>query len=353
MRFFRKYLLLTFALGPLFSCSDKTIQETTEVVRPVKLLEINLVRKKTFTFPGEVEASEQAVLAFRVPGEILKYHVNSGQNVSKGQLLIELDSRDYDLKVQTQLANYDLARVQHERSATLVKGFLISQGDFDLSKTTLQIAESDYQTSLANLSYTKIYAPYDGIVANTYKSNFEFTNSQEPVMSMQSDDAIDVIIAVPERFIPPFKELATTSKSAKLSVSFPVGGDEVFDASFKSIATVADPDSGSYKIKLTLPKPKHINVLSGMSSIANCELSLGDNDLVTDISASAQMHENGQTFVWKYDPTTQTVVKTIITFDENNVLISGLNDSDFIVTSGVHELRDGQPVKPWHKERGL
>lgn len=353
MRACHRYLLLTFTLGALFSCSDKAIQEKAEVIRPVKLLEVNLVRKKAFIFPGEVRASEQAILAFRVPGEILKYHVNSGQNVVKGQLLIELDKSDYELRVQTQRASYDLAKVQHERSASLVKGYLISQEDFDLSKTTLQIAESDYHTSLANLSYTKIYAPYDGVVANTYKNNFEFTKIQEPIMSMQSDDAIDVVIAIPERLMSPFKRLASANSPAKLSVSFPVSGKQTFDASFKSIATVADPDSGSYKIELTLPKPENINLLSGMSSIVNCELSLDANDIVTSISASSIMYENEQTFVWKYEPTTQTVVKTLVTLTETNELISGLNDRDFIVTSGVHELRDGQPVKQWFKERGL
>ncbi|OUS24719.1 hypothetical protein A9Q98_13420 [Thalassotalea sp. 42_200_T64] len=349
----RLHFALAFVLGALFSCSDTNNQEVSKVIRPVNLLEINLLSQKNYTFPGEVKASEQAVLAFRVPGEILRFQVQSGQYVSKGQLLIELDPKDYQLNAEAELANFDLAKVQHQRSEKLVKDYLISQESYDQSKTDLQISESNYKTALANLSYTKILAPYDGIIANTYKSNFEYTYQQEPVMSIQSEDAIDVIIAVPERLIAPLRTLTSRNNPAKISVSFPVSAGNVFAASFKSIASVADPDSGSYKVKLTLPKPDDINLLSGMSAEAYLELSLGDSELITHIVESALLREDNKIFVWKYDPDSQKISKQAITLDNNNVLLSGLNDSDFIVSSGVHELSDGQLVKPWYKERGL
>ncbi len=353
MALLRQHFALAFVVGTLLSCSDANNKQVTEVIRPVNLLEINLLKQKNFTFPGEVEASDQAELAFRVPGEILRFHVQSGQHVSKGQLLIELDPKDYQLSSQAQQANFDLATVQHQRSEKLIIEHLISQEDFDQSKAELRIAESNYKTSLANLSYTKIYAPYDGIIANTYKSNFENAFEQEPVMSIQSEDAIDVIISVPERLISPLKKLSLANNAKTISVLFPVSSGSVFTASFKSIATVADPDSGSYKVKLTLPKPSNINVLSGMSAIATLELSLGDSELITNIAEPALMRENNNIFVWKYDPNSQKISKHAITLDDNNIVLSGLNDSDFIVTSGVHDLTDGQLVKPWYKERGL
>lgn len=348
-----KQLLVVYFSITLFSCSSDEIENTVEVVRPVKLMEINLKNEKVISFPGEVISSDQADLAFRVPGQIVKYHVLSGMQVSKGQLLIELDPSDYQLALNAKQASYDLAKVQHDRSITLVKDFLISQQQFDNTRAQLQVSESELKAATADLSYTQILAPYDGIIAATYNKNFEYINAQQPIMSIQSINGIDVNIAIPERLIAPMKRLSMRNSTSRLTITFPVNPETDYEASIKEVGTVADADTGSYLVRLTLPQPDNINLYPGMTALVHCQLTLNASDLNTKIPPSALFTEDEQLFVWKYDPSSQLIEKVAINLNERRSLMSGLNDGEFIVTSGAQELKSGQKVKPWNKERGL
>lgn len=346
-----RYVFIAGGLLGLSACSQEKAQ-TVEVIRPVKLMDINVVSKKVLSFPGEVQASEEAKLAFRVPGQIGKFHINSGQVVKKGDLLIELDPKDYEYMLQAESANFDLKTVTFQRNEVLIKDFLISQESYDISKSDMQVAESNFKTAQANLSYTKIYMPYDGIIANTYKEDFESIQAQEVVLSIQSDDAIDVVIDIPERLISTLREHHIGS-GTKAKVSFPLNLGVEYDATYKEISTVADKDTGSYQVTLTLPKPEDVNLYSGMAATGLIELSYDIENLATKIPDSAFVRENGQSTLWKYLPDSNSLTKVSIPTEQETDIVSLLSSGDRIVIAGVNELTEESKVKPWAKERGL
>lgn len=335
------------------SCGEQEVKEQKEVSKLVKLFSIDLTNKKVFDFPGEVSASREADIAFRVSGQIDKYAVRSGQRVLKGQLLANLDPEDYSLTLNQRQASYDLALVAHNRSETLVKDFLVSKEDFDKSLSELEVAEALLTTAKRNLAYTKVYAPYDGIIAVKYHKAHEYVNAQKPVLSIQSINAIDVEIAVPERLISSLRHFSEQAIKNEIIVSFPATETGQHLAHFKSISTVADSDTGSYEVTITLEKPKGVLLYSGMSAETKIELSLTETNLNNAIPQSAIMVEQNQYFVWKYNPDTQRVTKVNVTFDDQRNLLAGLNDSDLIVVSGVSEIKENQLVRQWNKERGL
>lgn len=70
------------------------------------------------------------------------------------------------------------------------------------------------------------------------------------------------------------------------------------------------------------------------------------------IPVRAIVTEGNKHFVWRVDDK-QQVERIEVTLDNNNRVISGLDDGDVIATSGVSELQAGQKVRSWIKERGL
>lgn len=344
-----------FIVGGLASiisaCSQDEIQ-VKEVIRPVKLMDINVVNQSVLSFPGEVKASDEAKLAFRVPGQILKFHVKSGQMVKKGELLVELDPKDYEYKMQAALASFDLAKVELKRNDTLIKEFLISQSDYDVSKSNMEVAKANYNTSKANLSYTKVYMPYDGIIANTYQENFEYVDAQELILSIQSTNAIDVVIDVPERLVSLIRKQFRSS-NITTRVSFPVNLGVEYEATYKDIGTIADKSTGSYEVTLTLPKPTDMNLYSGMTATGFVEVSYDLKNLAVKIPESAFIRENGQTMIWKYLPESSGLEKVSIPTTQEHELLTLLNHGDQVVIAGVNELTESTKVKPWIKERGL
>ena len=93
------------AAAVLASCaSDAPTQERIPTVK------IDTVRlsggQSVATFPGRVKASADANLAFRVAGTLLRVPVNAGSQVRKGDLLAELDPRDYRVQLSATEAEY-------------------------------------------------------------------------------------------------------------------------------------------------------------------------------------------------------------------------------------------------------
>lgn len=114
-------LILLFVISAgLFSCKDKK-ESKKELIQPVKIYKVDAngdeQNKKVFT--GFVKESREVRLAFQVPGPLVKLNVDQGQFVKKGEVIAELDKRDFMVKLESANANYENAKLQAERYAAL------------------------------------------------------------------------------------------------------------------------------------------------------------------------------------------------------------------------------------------
>ncbi len=331
------------------ACSEKKEPTAKEVVRPVRLLQIDLMQTKAHSFPAKVESSKRANLSFRVPGKVKKFHVFSGDSVEAKQLLAEIVPYEYQAIEAAQKAAYDVAKVQHNRSETLVKDYLISQETFDETSTRLQVAENDLEQARANLRYTKVYAPYDGIIATTYLKNHEYAHALQPVMSIQTQNSVDIVIDLPERLINSIERSSIEDEPQK--VTFSVDGKKSYMAMLKEVDTVADSETGAFRVVFTMPQPDDLNLLPGMAASVEMNLVLDASALIQRIPAAAVVMENNQHFVWLFNQ--GSITKRPVELDDQLNLISGLKDGELIVAAGADELSADVRVKRWVKERGL
>ena len=340
---------LLFVLS-LVGCSEPVPQSSTPATRAVQMLTVELVTTKSQTFPAKVEASKQATLSFRVPGKIAKFYVDAGAQVKQGEPLVDLVPTDYEIAVAGYQANYQLAKVQHERSEALIEEQLISKDQFDRTETALKVAANELEQAKTDLSYTHITAPYDGRIAATYFLSHEYAQALQPVMSIQSENAIDVVMEVPERLVGAVRR--SHLRENLPTASFAVKPDHQYPVSIKEVQTTANPESGSFTVTMTMPRPSDVNLLPGMAATVTADLVLQADNLNQTIPQSAVVNKSGKTYVWRVDAQNQ-ITQVEVTLDNNGVLLAGLADGDRIVATGVNELTAGQTVSEWIKERGL
>jgi multidrug efflux pump subunit AcrA (membrane-fusion protein) len=114
-----------------------------------------------------------------------------------------------------------------------------------------------------------------------------------------------------------------------------------------------------------MPTPKEFNVLSGMTANVFADLNqfthIEQHSL--KVPANAVFAANNQALdaqersVWIFDPKTSTVQQRAVTIGkltgQGLEIKSGIKDGEQIVTAGVQQLRAGQQVRPWLRERGL
>lgn len=357
-----QWSLMLSSLVLVASCSKPAEVAKTDLGRPVKLLTVSTGQGDNIRqFPAIIEPTENARLTFRVAGRLTELQIRPGQQVNKGDLLAKLDPTDIQLKSDQARARYQLAKAQFDRANKLIGQNLVSQAMFDETKAQLQVAEADLKTSETNLSYTELVAPFSGTIARLLVDNYENVAAQQAIMELQLRDMIDVVIQVPEDVI----ALVKKDVNYQPKVVFDSYPDHSYPASIKEWDTRADSATNSFKVVFSMPTPKEFNVLSGMTAnvIADLNQFTHIEQHSLKVPANAVFAANNQALdaqersVWIFDPKTSTVQQRAVTIGkltgQGLEIKSGIKDGEQIVTAGVQQLRAGQQVRPWLRERGL
>lgn len=267
----RKIALIGLCSLSLAGCNDlffpANAQEPAEdpFARPAK---IEIAKKRTFslykTFPGVTEASRNSVLAFRVSGQIDELPVRSGQALSKGQLIAHLDETPYLNVLADRQARFDLSKTQLDRSKSLFEKKHVAKAALDAAKSNFAAAEAALKTAKDNLSYTRLVAPYDGVVARIDVERFQNVQAFAPAFNFQGNKNIDISFSVPERMFLMF-EPAKAAISPSFDITFDAMPDQVFKAHYKEHDNVPDKVTRAFKVTVTMPRPTTLTVLPGMS----------------------------------------------------------------------------------------
>lgn len=359
MRFNLVFCFFCISTVCLSSCQEKEVPIVTPQSKLVKV--ITLVDEgygQYRDFPAIVEASEDAILAFRVGGQLKQLLVLPGAEVKEGEVLARLDPTDYQLSLDSAQANYDLALSQFKRSEQLLSQQLVSRSGFDEVKSQLQITQAALKVAQKNLAYTELVAPFSGQVAQRFVQNFENINAQQAIVTLQKVQTLDVAIQLPEDFLSHIDK--TTQYQPE--VQFKASKGAIFRAKLKEYDTEANAATKSFKVVFSMARPKDFNVLPGMSATVKIEL---DKVMKSKIggwkipaTAFFGQTENSQdiSYVWRVNDQNQ-LEKIKVTIDgitDNGFTVtSGLSFGDRIVVAGVQKLNEGDKVRIWQKERGL
>lgn len=320
--------------------------------RPVKIFTVGSVVSGTVEYPGEVSAALKAEMAFEVTGKIVKFPVKEGQKVNKGQLLAQLDLRDFQSTVSSAQGEYDQVLANYQRAEELIKNNYISKTDYDQIKAQLKTTQSNLNKAKKALEEATLIAPFAGQVAKKLVDDFANIQAKQAILVLQDSNSLEIVINVPEVDwvrAKPGINLEEHTRLLRPQVELSSMPGRRFDATIKEVSTTADPATRTYSATLAFPAPTDITVLPGMT--AKCIIHVPDEIEAqnNEIPSKAVVSDpDGNAFVWRIDPENMSVSKATIKLGElsgsNVKILQGLNSGDQIAVSGVHQLMDGMQV---------
>ncbi len=331
-----------FSLVALFSfVGCKQEKKATNMVQFVKTdVVLDYGSEGGILVPGKVEAAEDANIAFRVPGTILRFYANQGSYVRKGQLLAELDSRDYRTQLKATEAEYKQVKAEAERIIALYKDNSTTENNYDKAQYGLQQITAKYENHKNQLADTKIYAPFSGYVEKRLFEEHETVGAGMPVISIINKDAPEVEINVPA------STYMLRDKMQSFSCTFDVFPGEVFPLTLISVNQKANANQ-LYTMRFKLADLEGKKPVAGMSTMVSIRTH-EDSHNVT-VKNTAVFTENGKCFVYvlNKDVLKKTEVTVGLLLSNGRFTItSGLKAGDVVVATGVHHVKDGQQVKP-------
>lgn len=307
------------------------------------------------SFPGIVEASEKADLSFLVAGQIIEFSLKEGEPVKKGQLIARLDSTDYEIAVEEAKSRDEQAQAQLERTTKLLAKQFASQKEYDARKTAAIVAQSKLKLAQQNVKYTKLFASFSGEIAKKYVENFQNVLAKKPVVKIQNREIIDIKVQIPESLV----IRSDRVKNGVFEAEFETAPGSRYAAKVKEVSTQANPETQTYNVTFTLPNPKDLNVLPGMTAIIHTQFQLakGKEEKIFTIPISAVFSDKkGTSYVWVIRPSIHTLKKQEVKVSrlsgEGAVITVGLSPGQDIVAAGAEFVKEDMKVKPFEKSGG-
>jgi multidrug efflux system membrane fusion protein len=347
-----QWAIVTVLTCWLAACGEETEKDTEKaVVRPAKIFLVgNNDSGAIKQFPGKVRAAQQVDMSFNFAGTLSKLPIKEGHNVEKGQLLAQIDPRDYRNTVAAERAKLKDARASYVRHKQLLEQEVTTPAEYDKVVRRLEVQKVELKIAEKALSDTSLNAPFSGRVAIRYVDNFKEVQAKEPVVSLQDITSLEMVVNVPESMIAPIRERGSLPAFA----TFPVVPGREFPLEIREFASQADPQTQTYRVVLAMPAPKDVNILPGMTTTVwvNPGSSMDQEQGFLVPVAAVFADEAGARFVWKIDKNMK-VQKTQVEVGEvtgSGIKVTkGLESGDKIVSAGVNYLEPGQQISELKK----
>ncbi|VXB79270.1 Efflux transporter periplasmic adaptor subunit [Flavobacterium sp. 9R] len=268
----KKIIIPFIALIALVSCK-KEATETLPTEKPivVKVSGISAGTNSSFvSASGKIEAENSANLSTRMMGFVTKLHVQVGQKVTTGQLIVSINNTDLqakkaqvDASILQATAAYNNAKKDYDRFTNLFKQQSASQKELDdmtaryeMAKASLQGAKQMRNEVVAQFSYANITAPFSGVVTNTFVKEGDMANPGMPLVSIEGASKLQVTAMVSENDITSIRNGMLVDILVKSNATSLKGKVSEVSASAKNTG-------GQYLVKINL-EPTKAKVLSGM-----------------------------------------------------------------------------------------
>jgi len=310
---------------------------------------------------GAVTAFNTANLKSRVDGQIMKVNFREGQYVNEGELLIEIDSRPYQVQLeqmQAQLfkdqASLRDAKLNLDRYTALIPSGSIAQQQVDTQKATVDQLDGQVRTDQAQIdnaklqiTYCHITAPFSGRIGlrQVDPGNIVHAADTNPMLILTQLQPIAVIFTLPEDVLP---NVAQQMKRGTLEVDA-FSRDDLTKLATGTLLTIdnqIDPTTGTAKLKAVFDNKDD---KLWPNQFVNADLLLETRKNSTVVPTAAILRGPQGTFVYTVNPdkTVQDKPVTIsLTQGDTTVVTSGVNPGDTVVTDGQDKLQRGSSIVP-------
>ena len=333
------------------------MQPKEVVVNEPQTEEVNISVEST----GRVEAKYSVDVIARVSGFLLKKYFKEGDFVKKGQLLFQIDPKEYQLEVNNSQAAVNqygalLKNAQQElnRANALIKEDLISHSDVDQilatrnsNRALLDSARQKLELARVNLSYTRIHSPIDGRIGKVKITEGNYVDATSgSLVNISSMNPVYVTFSLRSQDFVKLLKASDKFKDVQVKAQFDNGVtyDKIGKIDF--VDNQIDQNSGSVQMRAVFDNSKGWLVPGDYMKVTL--IAPKKVEYMTVPQACAKGDAMSGYYVWTVEDGKAVRKDIKVSDDINNnwVVDSGLDKSDQVIVSGIQNIAmQGQKVK--------
>lgn len=251
----KMYLFRCVTLGIALAISGAIAEPVT--VEPV----IRDTLAETIRLDGVIEAEQQSTVSAQTSGTVMELPYDVDDSVAAGELIVRLEDSEQrarlnqaEATLEEAQAGLQDARQRFERIQALHERELVSRQDFDQARNNLdsararvERARSAVEEAQKQLDYTRVLAPYGGILTERHVEIGESVNPGQPLLSGLSLKHLRVVVNLPQRYA----DIARKERRAR--VTLPDG--RVLKTGEMTFYPYADPATHTFRLRMDLTEP--------------------------------------------------------------------------------------------------
>ncbi len=362
-------------------------EKVEEVIRPVKVVVAGGDQAtENIVFSGITVPSKETILSFKIAGPVANINLTQGQKVKKGEIVAEMDTRDYKVNLEVYKKKYDAAKAasdnatfQYNRAEKMYKGGAMSKKNFDMvtaqkkaAISMLKEAEQGVANATNKLKDTQLKAPYDGYISKKFVDSGSVVNAGTPIAVITAEKApeINISVAISKKFVDSGSvvnagtpiAVITAEKAPEINIS--VAGKDIKLLENISEAVFIPNDTPDKTYSLTLKEIGKNPEFAKITYPVVFEIKGGDDIRVGSsgkvivksnidarkeifIPVTALFEDNGsKVYIFENGTAVAKDVKIGNLKNDGTIeILEGLKKDDKVISAGVNNIVDGEKVK--------
>jgi len=288
--------------------------------------------------PAQVEPYEDVEVKAEVVGQVVEVLVEEGQRIEKGQVIIQLDDRDYRTQLARIEANYKLAELNYNRTKALVEKKLAAPSKLDEIEAQLKDLTAQRNEAELALSRTSIKAPLSSLLNEIKAKEGDYVRVGDPVAQILEIDPVKVTVGVPESDVDSIFDLKEADVIIEALGNRSVKGKKIFlSRQPRTLARL-------FELELRVPNPDG-RILPGMFVRAKLVRQVFNRALAVPLYAVITQGDERFVFLEKEGRAVKRRVTlgTLVGWQVH--VTSGLQAGERVIVVGHRLLDEGQAVE--------
>jgi membrane fusion protein (multidrug efflux system) len=338
----------------LISCSDKTVkneEQTYLVVNPI-------IKDTTYErdYAATINSFQNVEIRSKVKGFVEDIYLDEGQKVKKGQILFTLNSKEYEQHVhkaeaaiQSTLAELRASEIEVENTKKLFDKNIVSKSELDLITTKVNINKAKVnearvakEQALLHVEFTKIKAPFDGIINRIPNKKGSLIDEGALLTSISNNESVYAYFSVSE--IDYLDYVQSKSKNNTVTLSLANNSIYPYKGTIETTETEFNKETGNIAFRAKFPNPEKLLKEGGTGKILVKKLY--KNAII--IPQKSTFEVQGNIYVYLVDKNNTVYSKKINPINRLSnyfVLDKDLTNEDKLIYEGIQSIKTGDKVK--------
>lgn len=301
---------------------------------------------RSLSMPGDLVGFYQSTLYAKVTGYLKNISVDKGDWVKKGQVLAEIEVPELQQRVERAKAGLEVQRLTYDRLSQVWKSDprLIARQDVDIAQGKYLEAKAELDELAAMISYTKIVAPFDGIITGRFvdpgaliKAGGEQASAApeegsarpggaSPVLSLAMIDTIRAYIYVPQG------EVGLVRRGMPATLTLQDLPGRTFNGEVARFANSLDLGTRTMLTEIDLTNPRH-ELYPGMYANVTLELERHRGVVKLPESAIGESAEGSYVMIAQSGKLKKQLVRVGISTGNYDEVTNGLSGGEQVVAA--------------------